>query len=169
VPKEYKTRTGKTILISETHPLGQSLSTLVIRTKGFVHNMTETLEDVDPISRVLVADLDGNGFDEIYIITTSAGSGSYGRVIGYASNFDKSLSRINFPDDRNRDTLFVGYMGHDRFAIANNRLVRTFPVYQKGDANAQPTGGMRKIIYGLHPGEAMWQLKIEKAETIPPK
>ena len=75
-PKEYKTKTGKTIIISETHPVGQSLSTIEISTTGFEHDYREVYEDRDPISDVFVADLDGNGFDEIYIITTSAGSGS---------------------------------------------------------------------------------------------
>lgn len=73
--KEYKTRTNKTIIISETHPVGQSLSTIEISTKDFEHNYTETCENVDPILDVFIADLDGNGFDEIYIVTTSQGSG----------------------------------------------------------------------------------------------
>jgi hypothetical protein len=68
---EYRTKTGKTIIISETHPVGRSLSTIEIRSKGFEYNYAETYEDRDPISNVFVADLDGNGFDEIYIITTS--------------------------------------------------------------------------------------------------
>jgi hypothetical protein len=41
-PKEYRTKTGKTIIISETHPVGQSLSTIEISTKGFEHNYAET-------------------------------------------------------------------------------------------------------------------------------
>jgi hypothetical protein len=27
-------------------------------------------------------------------------------------------------------------------------------------------GWIRKLIYGLYPGEAMWQLKIEKSEQL---
>ena len=67
--KEYRTKTGKTIVVSETHLVGRSLSTIEISTKGFEHNYAETYEDRDPISDVFVADLDGNGFDEIYVIT----------------------------------------------------------------------------------------------------
>ena len=104
-----------------------------------------------------MADLDGNGFDEIYIITTSAGSGSYGTVLGLASNNDKSLSLINFPETRKGDENFEGYMGHDTFRIEGQKLVRIFPVYNKGDTNENPTGGRRKLVYGLYPGEAMWQ------------
>ena len=165
-PKEYKTKTGKTIRISETHPAGQSLSTIEISTKDFEHNYSEIYQDRDPISDVFVADLDGNGFDEIYIITTSAGSGSYGTVLGFSSNMDKSLSMINFPEIQKKDKNFEGYMGHDTFKIEDQKLVRIFPIYKEGDTNQNPTGGTQKLVYGLYPGEAMWQLKIEKSETF---
>ena len=164
-PKEYRTKTGKTIILSETHPVGQSLSTIEISTKGFEYDDAQTYEDRDPISNVLVADLDGNGFDEIYIITTSAGSGSYGTVLGFASNKDKSLSMINFPQIEENDVNFKGYMGHDTFKIEDQKLVRIFPIYKQGDTNENPTGGRRKLVYGLYPGEAMWQLKLEKSES----
>jgi hypothetical protein len=164
-PKTYETKTGKTIIISETHPAGQSLSTIEISTKGFEYDDAQTYEDKDPISDVFVADLDGNGFDEIYIIITSAGSGSYGTVLGFASNKDKSLSMINFPEIQESDKNFEGYMGHDTFKIEDQKLVRTFPIYNKDDTNQHPTGGTRKLVYGLYPGEAMWQLKVEKSET----
>ena len=164
--KVYKTKTGKTIIITETHPVGQSLSTIKISTEGFEHNYLEIYEDGDPISDVFVADLDGNGFDEIYIITTSVGSGSYGTVLGFASNKDKSLSMINFPEIQEGDENFEGYMGHDTFKIENQKLVRIFPIYNKGDTNQNSTGGIRKLVYGLYQGEAMWQLKVEKSETL---
>ena len=164
--KEHKTKTGKTIIISVTHPVGQSLSTIEISTKDFEHNYLEIYEDRDPILDVFVADLDGNGFDEIYIITTSVGSGSYGTVLGFASNKDKSLSMINFPEIQEGDENFEGYMGHDTFKIEKQKLVRIFPIYNKGDTNQNTTGGIRKLVYGLYQGEAMWQLKVEKSETL---
>ena len=165
-PKTYRTKTGKTIIISETHPIGQSLSTIEISTKDFEHNYQEIYPDRDPVSDVFITDLDNNGFDEIYIITTSAGSGSYGTVLGFSSNKDKSLSMINFPEIQERDENFKGYMGHDTFKIEDQKLVRTFPIYNKGDTNKNPTGGTRKLVYGLYPGEAMWQLKVWKSETL---
>ena len=162
-PKVYKTKSGKTIMVSESHPVGMSLSTIEISSRGFEHDLSETYENVDPITDVLLADLDGNGFDEIYIVTISAGSGSYGKVIGFASNRDKSLSMIHFPEIEKDDKMFDGYMGHDSFKIEKNKLMRTFPVYSADDTNRKPTGGKRTLIYGLYPGEAMWQLKIEKS------
>jgi len=165
-PKEYGTKTGKTIIISETHPVCRSLSTIRISTKGFEHNYAEVFENKDSISNVFIADLDGNGFDEIYIITTSAGSGSYGTVLGFASNKDKSLSMINFPEIRKGNEDLEGYMGHDTFKIEDRKLIRIFPIYNRGDTNSNPTGGKRMLVYGLYPGEAMWQLKVEKSETL---
>ena len=165
-PKEYETRTGKTIIVSETQPAGGSLSTIEITSRGFEHNFQAVYEDRDPISDVFVADLDGNGFDEVYIITTSAGSGSYGTVLGFASNKDRSLSMINFPEIQTGDENFEGYMGHDTFKIEDQKLVRIFPVYNEGDTNEKPTGGRRKLVYGLYPGEAMWQLRIEQSEKL---
>ena len=161
---EYRTKTGKTIIVSETHPVGVSLSNIEIRTAGFEHNFHEVYKDRDPVSDVLMADLDGNGFDEIYIITRSAGSGSYGTVLGFASNRDKSMSMISFPGTQTGDENFEEYEGHDTFRIEGRKLVRTFPIYNKGDTNGNPTGGRRKIVYGLLPGEAMWELGIEESE-----
>ena len=79
--REFKTKTGKTIIITEIQTVGQSLSTIEINTEGFEHNYPQKYEDVDPISDIFMADLDGNGYDEIYIIITSAGSGSSTGVI----------------------------------------------------------------------------------------
>jgi len=164
--RECRTKTGKTIVVTETHPAGMSLSTIGILTRGFEYEFSETFEDLDPIEDVLVADLDGNGYDEIYVITRAAGSGSYGAVLGFASNKDKSLSMIDFPGAGEGEKPFEGYRGHDVFSIEGGRLVRTFPVYRDGDPNASPTGGTRRITYGLRPGEAMWQLGIERSMTI---
>ncbi len=59
-PKTYKTKTGKTIIVKESHPVGQSLSNIEIYTTDFEHNYTETYESKDPIADVFVVDLDNN-------------------------------------------------------------------------------------------------------------
>ena len=164
--QEYTTHSGKAVSVMETHLVGASLSNIRIRSEGFEHEFDETLEDVDPVREVLVADLDGDGFDEIYIITVAAGSGSYGNVIAIVSNRDKSMSMANFPQIEQGSPAFDGYQGHDVFTIENQRLVRSFPLYKETDSNAYPTGGTRKVVYGLKPGEAIWQLVIEAVESI---
>ena len=41
-----------------------------------------------------------------------------------------------------------------------------FRFFLEGDSHKNPTGGKREITYKLFPGEATWQLKIEKVEDI---
>jgi hypothetical protein len=45
-----------------------------------------------------VADLNGNGLPEIYVYVQSAGSGSYGEVVGYAVIKGSELSPITLPE-----------------------------------------------------------------------
>ena len=157
---EYVTRSGKSLFIEESHPFGQSLSYIQLRSSGFEHDLSENLENSDPIQGVHVADLDGNGYDEFYIVTTSSGSGSYGNIVAFASNKDKSLSMIYFPKIQEGDEHFDGYMGHDSFHCSDSKLVRSFPVYLSIDKNVIPSGGTRRVTYGLFKGEASWQLRI---------
>lgn len=155
--KEFKTNTGKIIVISESHPQGQSLSNISVAFSGDPGSEIK-FTDVDPINTVLMDDLDANGFSEVYIITVSAGSGSYGNVIGLASLSDKSLSQITVPPveetDLKKGGKFEGYEGHDEFVIIENSLSRTFPIKA---ANATK----RAINYKLKAGEAGYRLFIK--------
>jgi hypothetical protein len=106
-----------------------------------------------------VADLNGDGFPEIYIHVTSAGSGSYGTLIAYGSNKNRSLTEIYLPPLEEDPKAVAGYQGHDEFAVAENALVRRFPIYKKNDTQAQPSGGTRQVQYHLVAGEAGWILR----------
>ncbi len=158
-PKEFKTKKGKIITVEEAHPNSQSLSDIKVAFAGNPASAVPFI-DVDPINTVLLADLDGNGYDEIYIITLNAGSGSYGNVIGVASNKDKSLSMITFPEvtesDMKKGGKFQDYVGHDVYEIKKNTLVRTFPLKTKDSKKT------RSITYKLKAGEAAFQLVIVK-------
>ncbi len=145
---EVKTNTGKVVVITETHPKGASLSDLAVQFQGDTNAMRFT--DVDPISTTVTGDLDKNGFDEIYMISTSVGTGTYGNILGVSSNRDKSLSMIFVPemneDDKKPGKLFDGYEGHDEYAIENGVIIRRFPF--KGDKN-----NMKSVPYQVVMGE----------------
>ena len=162
---EFITKTGKTIVVTEESSESASITSITIQTHGFENDNTIDLVDIDPISFIQLEDLDQNGFDEIYIITQAAGSGSYLNVIGYASNRDKSFTPIYFPElsdtDFEKGGLFEGYMGHDSFFFQENKLARKFPIYLESDSNSNPTGGEKEISYLLLQGEASWQLKVQ--------
>jgi len=114
------------------------------------------------ITRAEVADLNADGSPEVYIYIRSAGSGSYGTLVAFSANKRKSLSEIYLPPVSDDAKAAQGYMGHDDFAVVEGTLVRRFPVYKDGDSNAAPSGGVRQLQYKLKPGEANWQLKLDR-------
>ncbi len=114
------------------------------------------------ITRAEVADLNADGSPEVYVYVRSAGSGSYGTLVAFSANQRKSLSEIHLPPISDDAKAVQGYMGHDEFAVVEGTLVRRFPVYKDADSNAAPSGGVRQLQYKLTPGEASWQLKLDR-------
>lgn len=143
-----------------------SICQLSIQPKGLeIDNQNIALEIDGKVVNAEIEDLNSDGFPEILIYTISAGSGSYGNVIGYSVNNGKSISQIYFPDISDNKEASNGYMGHDEFYIIETRLARKFPVYKNGDTNTNPTGGTREIQYKLKDGEASRLFVIDKIST----
>lgn len=164
-PAIFKTSTGKSISLI-TDQKSSSLNDITIVALDFDNTKdTFKIEDCDPLKKAWLQDLDQNGYDELYLITTSAGSGSYATIYGYASNQDLSITPIYVPEITENDLLpagaYYGYMGHDSIYVANNRMYRKFPIYKEGDANCCPSGGNKTLAYQLKQGEASWILKVE--------
>ena len=147
-----------------------SINTLTIKPKGLkVDNRLISREIDGKVVEAEVADLNADGSPEILVYTMSAGSGSYGALVGYAANHKKTLSQIYLPDLMDDKDASAGYMGHDEFAVVENRLARRFPVYRPGDTNSNPTGGLRQLYYVLTPGEAGWILKLDEVVNFSPE
>lgn len=142
--RSFTTKGGKVIDIVETHPMGMSMSDITVTGHGFADSMI-IMKDENPVSDVLEADLDKDGFNEYYIITTAAGSGSYGSIVGIASVRDKSLARISVAEFKEP----ADYMGHDSFKIEGDKLTRSYPAYKDKDTNASPSGETKTITYSL--------------------
>ena len=154
---------GLTFTLSS--PNDQSINRLTIKTRGLKQRAKPIYREIDgTITGAEVADLNVDGFPEVYVYVTSAGSGSYGSVVAYSSNKNKSLSEMYVTPIEHVKNAGQGYMGHDEFRVVESSLVRRFPVYRKGDINAKPTGGMRQIQYKLKAGEAGWILVPDRVE-----
>ena len=123
--------------------------------------ITSEIEGI--VSGAKIDDLDANGFPEIYIYVTSAGSGSYGRLVGYAVNRGKSVSQIYLPPVSDSPALSQGYRGHDEFAVVEGTLIQRFPIYRDLDTNARPSGKIRQLQYKLKAGEAGWVLRLDRS------
>lgn len=140
-----------------------SINTLRIAPSGLEIDNTPISREVDgSCTGAEVNDLNADGSPEVYVYINSAGSGSYGSLAAYAANRRKSLSDIYLPPLEQHQDAARGYQGHDEFAVLEGTFVRRFPVYRDGDTNAKPTGGMRQLQYKLVPGEANWQLRLDR-------
>ncbi len=124
-----------------------SLSQCLIRVVSHGHVSAPVKLDIDgAVVESWVVDLDTDGDVEVIVWSQSAGSGSYGEALVYELR-EGELCRIALPGMTTQQ--MDGYMGHDEFRVAENRLVREFPLYHKVDPNAEPTDGRRVIQFQL--------------------
>jgi hypothetical protein len=150
-----------------TCPNASSMNKLTVVPSGLTVDNRPITQEVDGIvTGAEVADVNSDGSPEIYVYVQSAGSGSYGTVVAYSANQKRSLSSIYLPPVSKDPKVSKGYMGHDAFAVVENRFVQRFPVYKPGDTNASPTGGTRQLHYKLVPGEAGWVLELDRVEEL---
>lgn len=120
--------------------------------KGKKVNATVTKEVDGTVVNAEVEDLDSNASPELIVFVTSGGSGSYGTALVYSVG-PKELVAIAVPELTQGSKEMQGYMGHDTFAVVEGRIVRRFPLYASGDANAKPTGKTRQLQYKLQGGK----------------
>lgn len=139
-----------------------SINKLTIVPHGLKKQTGALTSDIDgSVTGAEVADLNADGFPEVYVYVTSAGSGSYGSLVAYAVNKGKSMSSIYLPPITDVPSASAGYMGHDEFAVVEASLARRFPIYKEGDTNAGPSGKTRQLEYKLATGEAGWVLRLK--------
>ncbi len=153
--------TQRGISFHVTCPNSGSINQLTIKPSGLVIDNSIFAQEIDgTVSGAEITDINSDGFPEIYVYVTSAGSGSYGDLVAYSSNNNKSISQIYLAPLAYDSINSQGYMGHDKFSIAGSELRRQFPIYKQNDTNANPSGGVRQLQYELFAGEAGWQLKL---------
>ena len=145
-----------------------SVNLLMITPSGLEADNRPVIHQVEGnVTNAEIEDLNSDGSPEVLVYITSTGSGSYGSVIGYSVNSKKSMSQIYIPPVTDDPGLSKGYMGHDDFAIVETSFARRFPVYREGDANSNPTGGMRQIQYKLVDGENSRILEVVDVYDYP--
>lgn len=145
-----------------------SLQQLSIKPYGLELDNSEILTEIEgSVVNAEIEDLNSDGFPEVLIYTVSAGSGSYGNVIGYSVNNGKSISQIYFPPIADNQEANKGYMGHDEFAIVETNLIQRFQTYNEDDTNNNPTGMIRQLQYKLKDGEASRKFVLDKIVEYP--
>lgn len=113
-------------------------------------SMTDNIEGT--VLDAQVTNLNNDDYPELLVFVADAGSGSYGRLVGY-----EFLSRGRRP--LTLPTLegpaAEGYLGHDAFRVEGRRIIRTFPVYRPDDPNSTPSGGTRTVVYEMPKKEGL--------------
>ncbi|MBV5283509.1 MAG: hypothetical protein JZU53_13895 [Paludibacter sp.] len=166
--KEYRTKSGKIICITETHPIKKNLSTVTISSTCLHLETPIVLKDINPIEKVIVADMNQDGYDEIYITTRSVDTNSYSELFGFASNKDKGLTQINLHNNKKENEkggIFDGCLGHEIYTFEKEAIVLEFPVYNEKNGNSNPTGSTRVITYALNSDKSGYNLEVAGTST----
>ena len=166
--KEYKTKSGKIIRITETHPIKENLSTVTISSVCLHLETPIVLKDINPIEKVIVVDLNKDGYDEIYITTRSIDNNSFSELFGFASDKDKGLIQINLQNtkkDSEKGEIFEGCLGHEIYKFEKEAIVLEFPIYIEKDGDSNPTGATRVITYALKSDKSDYNLEVTKVNT----
>lgn len=74
------------------------------------------------ISSMKTADLNKDGYPEVYVILRSTDSADRASLIAYSSNNGKSMSEIYLPPVENSADISNGYRGHDDLVIDDDRV-----------------------------------------------
>ena len=145
------------------------MATIHVRGVGFQNsNNTIFLNDVEPFESALIADIDSNGFEELYIITRSVGSGSFAKIYGIATMDGSSYKLIFNPENDKKVNYNFDYLdqyrGHDSIYIENKQLRRSFPLFNENDKKCCPTEGKRILTYKLVTYENALTLHVYKVQ-----
>ncbi|UYZ60470.1 hypothetical protein [Hymenobacter latericus] len=98
------------------------------------------------VADAVVTNLNNDDYPELLVFMNAAGSGSYGKLVGYEF---LSRGRRNLVLPALDGPAAVGYLGHDSFRVEDRKIIRSFPVYLPTDPNSSPSGGTRVVEYEL--------------------
>lgn len=132
---------------------------LIIKTKGFeVINDSFTHKINGKVTNAEIADLNNDGYPELYVFTISDNPKELSEIIAYGSNRNKSATPIYVKPIAKNIPSSNSINGTDTVYIKDNKLVREFP-------KKYLSGKKTKIIYSLKRGETSLILEAEKAES----
>ena len=120
-----------------------------------IRNDTFRMEVSGLVHDARLADLDKDGFPEVYAFARSTGADSTAFVYAFSSYRNRSYGAVGVRELSSRPEMARGFNGHSTFYFEDGRLKRSFPVYEQGE----PTGKKRVVTYALRQGEASFILE----------
>ncbi|MBC6607077.1 hypothetical protein H8B13_09620 [Hymenobacter sp. BT188] len=110
------------------------------------------------VTEAVITDLNQNELPEILIFVRGVGANPLGQVYGFEFA-EQEWERFQLPTLPPEAA--DGYQGFDLFRIADNYLMRTFPVYRLTDSPTLPSGGQRTVRYTLDHTLRLTEVTIE--------
>ncbi len=160
--------TMKEIMFEITSSENDGENTLVIQPIGLKTDNNKLVHKYQGmIDNVEIADLNVDGYPEVFIYTVSPDKSRKSSLIAYSVNNGKSVSAISFPELKDNVEASKGYRGNDEFAVVEATLVQRFPVYQDNAGENAVPKMMRQLQYKLKDGEASRVLYVDKVVEFP--
>jgi hypothetical protein len=126
---------------------------------------TTTTGDLDgTITDVYNADMDADGNPEILIQSKGKDTVNYARIYAFEFN-NNGADKLDFP--KLTSSQRKGYRGNDNFYIKEGKLIREFPIYDRNDSLAKPTGAKRQLEYSLRSNNfTVKQLSVDSVSKV---
>lgn len=143
---------------------------LKISLLGFEENRGDIDVDIKgKLVSVELDDLNNDGFPDLLLYIFSDVEKRKGTVVAIASDNNKNVLPITFPDIVDDEKLKQGYDGGDEFRLLNGRLLRRFPVKNTTDSTNQSAPlVIRQIIYKVVYGEkGALKFKVDRSFDTP--
>lgn len=143
---KYKTKNNKFYQITEDCSEGNIIAKTTIKTFGFKKDKEIVLSEGTTINSVFLADLNNDGFDEIYIQTDS-GNSACNDFLAYTSNMKNDLKtiKVNYPKRVMSENIRA-----ECFSLKNGKLYIKYQIYKENDPECCPSGGEKEIQYKLN-------------------
>jgi len=142
-------------------------NTLRISPIGFEEVLDEINIDIKgKVYGAEIDDLNKDGFNDLVVYIVLNDKKNKGTVIAIASDENKRIMPITFPEVISNEKLKNGYDGNDSFKLLNGTLTHRFAV-EDTTQNAEQTIIARQVLYTVIKGEyGNWKFKVQRIVDI---
>ncbi|MBX2931541.1 MAG: hypothetical protein KF781_06330 [Chitinophagaceae bacterium] len=113
-----------------------------------------------------IDDLNKDGFNDLVVYILTDEKKRKGTVLAIASDENKRIMPITFPEVLSNEKLKVGYDGDDSFKLLNGTLTHKFSVNDTTSHSENPIIA-RQVLYNVVKGDyGNWKFKVQRIVDI---
>ena len=133
-------------------------NTVRIATQGLANGASVIDRDIPgTVVAAEVADLDADGWPEVYIHIGATARSGRAALVAYSANRRRSLGDIYLPPLEDGPGTAIGFVGPEEMAVVEPALLRRFRIQG---------GRTRQLRYRLHAGDAGWEFRLERTDEF---